>query len=98
MFYDDAQNLLGRERPNWKSLGLNVVGGRSNVMTQCFRNTRPIVEAAFNVLYGRFAGSRDGVPTKEFGDIATLEEKGLIEDEGGRYGCGSPCGTGCRPG
>jgi superfamily I DNA/RNA helicase len=54
-------------------------------MTQCFRNTRPLVEASFNVLYGRFAGSRDGVPTKEFGDVGTLEEKGLIEDKGDRY-------------
>lgn len=84
IFYDDAQNLLGRKRPNWKSLGLTVVG-RSHVMTQCFRNTRPLVEASFNVLYGRFAGTRDGVPTKEFGDIATLEEKGLIHDKGDRY-------------
>ena len=54
-------------------------------MTQCFRNTRPIVEASFNVLYGRFAESRVGLPTREFGDIATLEEKGLIEDKGDRY-------------
>ena len=23
IFYDDAQNYLGRPRPNWKSLGLN---------------------------------------------------------------------------
>ena len=84
VFYDDAQNLLGRVRPNWKSLGLTIVG-RSHVMARCFRNTRPLVEVAFNVLYGRFAGSRDGVPTKEFGDIATLEEKGLIEDKGDRY-------------
>src|SRR3954447_22032998 len=49
------------------------------------RNTPPLVEAAFNVLYRRFAESKDGVPTKEFGDIATLEEKGLIEDRGDRY-------------
>jgi hypothetical protein len=85
IFYDDAQNLLGRARPNWKSLGLTILGGRSHVMTQCFRNTRPIVEAAFNVLYGRFAGSREGVPTRDFGDVSTLEEKGLIEDKGDRF-------------
>jgi hypothetical protein len=84
IFYDDAQNLLGRNRPNWKSLGLTIVG-RSHVMTQCFRNTRPLVESAFNVLYGRFDDSKEGAPTKEFGDIATLEEKGLIEDKGDRY-------------
>ena len=85
IFYDDAQNLLGRVRPNWKSLGLNLVGGRSHIMGQCFRNTRPLVEVAFNVLYGRFAESMEGVPNKKFGDIATLEEKGLIEDKGDRY-------------
>jgi superfamily I DNA and RNA helicase len=81
IFYDDAQNLLGRKRPNWRSLGLNLVGGRSHVMSQCFRNTRPLIEASFNVLFGRFAESREGVPT----DIATMEEKGLIEDKGDRY-------------
>ena len=85
IFYDDAQNFLGRRRPNWKSLGLNVVGGRSSIMTQCFRNTRPIVEASFNVLYGRYAEDRAGVPTRDFGDIPTLEEKGLIEDKGDRF-------------
>ena len=84
IFYDDAQNLLGRKRPNWKSLGLTVVG-RTHVMTRCFRNTRPIVQASFNVLYGRFAESREGVPPREFGDVAMLEEKGLIEDKGDRY-------------
>jgi hypothetical protein len=85
IFYDDAQNLLGRARPNWKSLGLTILGGRSHIMTECFRNTRPIIETAFNVLYGRFAGSREGVPTREFGDVGTLEEKGLIEDRGDRF-------------
>lgn len=81
VFYDDAQNLFGRSRPNWQSLGLNVRGGRSFVMTQCFRNSRPVVEVAFNVLYGTCApaAARGQVPTREFGDIATLREKGLIE-------------------
>ena len=86
IFYDDAQNYLGRPRPNWKSLGLNLVGARSHIMTKCFRNTRAIIEPSFNVLYGRFAESSVNLPTKEFGDITTLEEKGLIEDKGGWYG------------
>ena len=85
IFYDDAQNLLGRVRPNWKSLGLDVQRGRSHIMTQCFRSTRPIVETSFNVLYGRFGDSKVGVPTKLFGDVTTLAEKGLIEDKGKRY-------------
>lgn len=64
VFYDDAQDFLGRKRPNWLSVGLNVRGGRANVMSQCFRNTRPIVEAAFNVLYGSFATERARFPRK----------------------------------
>lgn len=79
VFYDDAQNLYGRKRPNWHSLGLNVVGGRSFVMTECFRNTRQILEMAFNVLYGSFATDRAKVPTKAFGDIATLVDKDLLQ-------------------
>lgn len=69
VFYDDAQNLYGRGRPNWQSLGLDVPGGRSFVMTQCFRNTRPVIEPAFNVLYDSFAQDKAKVPTKELGDL-----------------------------
>jgi hypothetical protein len=87
VFYDDAQNLYGHGRPNWASLGLNVRGGRSSVMTECFRNPRPIVETSFNVLYGTAlpAGGNGTAPSKDFGDIATLQEKGLIELDGGRW-------------
>lgn len=83
VFYDDAQNLFGKKRPNWMSVGLNVRGGRANVMSECFRNTRLIVEAAFNVLYGTQANGEGEVPTKEFGDIAGLEEKKLIATDNG---------------
>lgn len=83
VFYDDAQNFLGRKRPNWRSIGLIIRGGRAHVMSQCFRNTRPIVEAAFNVLYGSFANGAGQVPTKEFSDLATLEEKpGIVHENG----------------
>ena len=78
VFYDDAQNFLGRKRPNWLSVGLNVRGRRAHVMSHCFRNTCPIVEAAFNVLYGSCANGEGEIPTKEFGDIALLEEKHAI--------------------
>jgi len=80
VFYDDAQNLYGQKRPNWQSLGLNVIGGRSRIMVECFRNTRQIVDAAFNVLYGSFAEKASKVPTKAFGDISTLVDKNLLED------------------
>jgi hypothetical protein len=78
VFYDDAQNFLGQARPNWLSLGLNVRGARAHVMSQCFRNTRPIVEAAFNLLYGTSANGVGQIPTKDFGDVAGLEEKRLV--------------------
>ena len=83
VFYDDAQNLYARPRPNWAALGLNI-RGRSYVMTQCHRNPRAIIEASFNVLYGT-AIEGGQTPTKEFGDIAFLTEKGLIEQVSGRY-------------
>lgn len=84
VFYDDAQNLYGHARPNWHSLGLNI-RGRSHVMTECFRNTRQILEPAFNVLYATFAENDIRGPTKAFGDITTLEEKGLLEKEDGAW-------------
>ncbi|MCA9031019.1 MAG: NERD domain-containing protein [Planctomycetaceae bacterium] len=83
VFYDDAQNLYGRARPNWQSLGLNVVGQRSHIMTECFRNTRQIVEVAFNVLYGTFAEHKSKVPSRAFGDVSTLVDKGLITEQDG---------------
>ncbi len=97
VFYDDAQNLYGRKRPNWQSVGLNIRGGRAFVMTQCFRNTRPIVEATFNVLYGSCAQFKGPVPTKDFGDIATLEQKGLIAHEDGLWRVGFAVRDGRAP-
>ncbi|HEY0007941.1 MAG TPA: hypothetical protein VGB55_04375 [Tepidisphaeraceae bacterium] len=47
-------------------------------MTQCFRNTRPVIEIAFNILYGSYAANKVGVPTKESADLAALEGKDLI--------------------
>lgn len=85
VFYDDAQNLYGRKRPNWQSIGLNLVGGRSHVMSECFRNTRQIVQNAFNVLYGSFAENKSNVPTKAFADISTLVEKQLLEHAEGMW-------------
>ncbi|MEP3479551.1 MAG: hypothetical protein ABJZ55_09915 [Fuerstiella sp.] len=85
VFYDDAQNLYGKKRPNWQSLGLTVLGGRSHIMLECFRNTRQIVEAAFNTLYGSFAKGKAGVPTRAFGDVGTLAHKGLLEDVEGYW-------------
>lgn len=98
VFYDDAQNFLGRKRPNWSSVGLNVRGGRSHIMSLCFRNTCNIVEAAFNVLYGSCADGKGDVPTKEFGDIATLEEKhAIVRDDDGYWRVGFAVRDGLSP-
>ncbi|MCP5076258.1 MAG: AAA family ATPase [Rhodobacteraceae bacterium] len=81
VFYDDAQNLYGRQRPIWSDLGLEVRGGRSVVMDECFRNTRQIVEPAFNVLLGVHANDPQSVRTRGFADTQTLKEKNLIESQ-----------------
>jgi hypothetical protein len=96
VFYDDAQNLYARQRPNWQSLGVNIVG-RSHVMSECFRNTRPIVEFAFNILYGSFASNGASLPTKAYGDIATLEQKGLLRHVDGRWHVEFARRTGQKP-
>ena len=75
VFYDDAQNLLGRKRPNWQSLGLNVRGGRASIMTECFRNTRQIVEPAFNVLYGSFASDGSKCRLRSMGILRLCKKR-----------------------
>lgn len=55
------------------------------MMTECFRNTRAILEAGFNVLYGTCAKENVQIPTRQFGDLSTLQEKGLIRDDGGYW-------------
>ncbi len=76
IFYDDAQNLYGLPRPTWSNLGIQITGGRTSVMKTCFRNTRPTIEFAFNLLLGVTAETR--VTTKQFADVAHLKENGLV--------------------
>ncbi len=49
LFYDNAQNIYDREMPRWTDLGVDL-RGRSTVMEESFRSTRPIAEYALNVL------------------------------------------------
>lgn len=49
IFYDNAQNVYGRGTPKWVDLGIDV-RGRSVVMKESFRSTRPIIEFAINLL------------------------------------------------
>ena len=88
IFYDDAQNLYGRSRPVWKDLGINVAGERSRVMRECFRNTRQIVELAFNVLLGSQAPADVRVQTRSYADINYLKERGLVEETGDYFRVG----------
>lgn len=78
IFYDDAQNLYGRPRPTWSKLGIQISGGRTDVMRTCFRNTKQIIEFAFNLLLGTKAETR--VTTRQFADLAYLREKNLVEE------------------
>jgi hypothetical protein len=78
IFYDDAQNMYGRPRPTWAEIGLDMVG-RSTVMKESFRSTRPITEFALNVLY------RLQPPTNN-PDHQELIKLGLIEQTT-RRGC-----------
>jgi superfamily I DNA/RNA helicase len=50
LFYDNAQDIYGRGTPTWSHIGLDMQG-RSTVMKESFRSTKPISEFALNVLY-----------------------------------------------
>jgi superfamily I DNA/RNA helicase len=49
-------------------------------MTECYRNTKQILEVAFNVLYGSQAAKP--VHTRQFLDLETLNKGGHISEEG----------------
>lgn len=87
IFYDNAQNLYGRRLPNWATdVGIDIArGNRSRVMKECFRNTRPIIELAFNVLLGAKAPQNVRVQTRGYADIDTLKRDGLAEELGDRW-------------
>jgi len=86
VFYDDAQNLYARTRPNWKQIGVDVQrGDRARVMKECFRNTREIVELAFNVLLGSQAPPQTRVQTRTYADVNYLKQWGLVEEHGDHF-------------
>lgn len=49
IFFDNAQNVYGRGTPRWSDLGLDL-RGRSDVMRESFRSTRPATEWALGAL------------------------------------------------
>ncbi len=71
IFYDNAQNIYGRGTPAWSELGLDM-RGRSTVMKESFRSTKPITEFALNVLYRL-------QPPENNPDHKELVTRGLIE-------------------
>ena len=50
IFYDHDQNVYRRTSPRWSALGL-MVEGRTALLQEGFRSTRPITTAALNTLY-----------------------------------------------
>ena len=72
IFYDNAQNIYSRSMPKWSEMGLDM-RGRSTVMKESFRATRPITEFAFNVLH-RLCPEETRSP-----DHKELLEMGLVE-------------------
>jgi len=80
IYYDDAQNIYGHPRPTWRTLGINVEGGRASFMRQCYRNASEIITLGLNVLLGSAADEKTRVKTRRFADIYTLSEKGLTEE------------------
>ncbi len=71
IFYDNAQNIYGRKTPKWSEFGLDM-RGRSTIMRESFRSTRPITELAVNVLHRL-------MPPGELQDQNELLDLGLVE-------------------
>jgi hypothetical protein len=71
IFYDNAQNIYDREIPKWADLGLDM-RGRSSVMKESFRSTKPITEFALNVLCQL-------QPQTDNQDYKELLARGLVE-------------------
>jgi len=72
VFYDNAQNVYRRGTPTWSELGLEM-RGRSTVLKESFRSTRPIAEFALNVLHRLEHADLDP-------DHREIVRRGLIEE------------------
>lgn len=85
VFYDNAQNIYGVSPPVWEKLGVNILGGRTVFLDQCLRNTTETLALAFNVLVGAYAPEGQRVMTRTFADVGSLRQRGLIEEQDGRF-------------
>ena len=74
IFYDNAQNIYAhRGVPRWTEIGLDM-RGRSTVMKESFRSTKPVTEFSFNVLH------RLNVDLAKDADQKELRELGLVQE------------------
>lgn len=73
-FYDNAQNIYGQSLPKWSEMGIDM-RGRSSVMKESFRSTRPVTELALNVLH-RLHPEEGSSP-----DHKELVERHLVEKQ-----------------
>lgn len=73
VFYDNAQNLYARGTPRWSELGIDIKG-RSTVLEESFRGTRPLAEFALNTLARLYDLHRDP-------DHRELLRRGLVTTE-----------------
>lgn len=72
IFYDNAQNVYETKTPTWSDFGLDM-RGRSAIMRESFRSTRPITELAVNVL-ARLSDSRWRLDQEELKSMGLLRE------------------------
>jgi len=70
IFFDNAQNIYGRKTPKWSEFGLDM-RGRSTIMRESFRATRPITEFAINLLQ-RLASPGDLTDHEELRSLGLL--------------------------
>jgi len=71
IFYDNAQNIYGRKTPKWSEFGLDM-RGRSTIMRESFRSTKPITEFAVNV-FSRLSNQENRKDQKELVSLGLIE-------------------------
>ncbi|MGN6368663.1 MAG: ATP-binding domain-containing protein [Phycisphaerae bacterium] len=85
VFYDNAQNIYGVPQPTWSDLGISITGRRTVFLDKCLRNTRQTLAFAFNVLVGSYAPEGLRVRTRQFADVPSLRQRGLVEEIGDAF-------------
>jgi superfamily I DNA/RNA helicase len=73
IFYDNAQNIYRASTPKWSDMDLDM-RGRSSIMKESFRATRPIAEFALNVLYRLEPPKPDDEDHKELARLGLIEK------------------------